>query len=80
MKDEEAIDWKERFPTFHWTRRTSSRRGDKKLTKENGFFMCVFLRRRRRMSVWEILSSYVWKSVVHKKKCVRRKTVKGNYV
>jgi len=23
--DEEPIDWKEGFPNFHWTRRTSSR-------------------------------------------------------
>jgi hypothetical protein len=53
MKDEEAIDWRKRFPTFHWTRRTSSRRGDRKLTKRNDI-MCVFFgrrRRRRRMSV-----------------------------
>jgi hypothetical protein len=27
MKDEGAIDWREGFPNFHWTRRTSSRRG-----------------------------------------------------
>jgi len=40
MKDEEAIDWRERFPTFHWTRRTSSRRGDKRLTKESGSCVC----------------------------------------
>jgi hypothetical protein len=41
MKDEEAIDWRERFPTFHWTRRTSSRRGDRRFTKGNGI-LCVF--------------------------------------
>jgi hypothetical protein len=28
MNDEEAIDWREGFQDFHWTRRTSSRRGD----------------------------------------------------
>jgi hypothetical protein len=33
MKDEEAIDWKEGFPNFHWTKRTNSRRGHGKLTK-----------------------------------------------
>jgi hypothetical protein len=27
MNDEEAIDWREGFQNFHWTRRTSSRRG-----------------------------------------------------
>jgi len=43
MKDEEAIDLREIFSTFHWTRRTSSRRGDRRLTKGNGI-MCVFLK------------------------------------
>jgi len=42
MKDKEAIDWRERFLTFHWTRRTSSRRGDRRLTKESDI-VCVFL-------------------------------------
>jgi hypothetical protein len=42
MKDEEAIDWRERFPTFHWTRRTSSRRGDRKLIKKKWYLVCVF--------------------------------------
>jgi hypothetical protein len=35
MKDEEAIDWREGFQDFHWTRRTSSRSGDGRLTKED---------------------------------------------
>jgi hypothetical protein len=51
MKDEEAIDWRERFPTFHWTRRTSSRRGARRFTKGSGFLCVFFGRRRRRMSV-----------------------------
>jgi hypothetical protein len=38
MKDEEAIDWKERFQDFHWTRRISLKRGDGKFTKED--LMC----------------------------------------
>jgi hypothetical protein len=41
MKDEEAIDWRERFPNFHWTRKTSSRRDDRRLSKGSGI-MCVF--------------------------------------
>jgi hypothetical protein len=41
MKDEEAINWKEGFPNFHWTRRTSSRRGHERLTKR-GVVSCVF--------------------------------------
>ncbi len=32
------------------------------------------------MSVRKIISSYVWKSVVHIKKIVRKKTMKGSYV
>jgi hypothetical protein len=41
MKDEEAIDWREGFPNFHWIRRTSSKRGDWRLTK-GGVVSCVF--------------------------------------
>jgi hypothetical protein len=40
MKDEEAIDWRERFPTFHWTSRTSSRRDDRRLNKGSGTCVC----------------------------------------
>jgi hypothetical protein len=43
MKDEEAIDWREGFQDFHWTRRTSSRRGDGRLTKRD--FMCFLGRK-----------------------------------
>jgi len=42
MKDEKAIDWRERFLTFHWIRRTSSRRGDRRFTKGSGI-LCRFL-------------------------------------
>jgi len=44
MRDEEAIDWREIFPNFHWTRRPSSRRGDRRLMKGSGI-LCVFLER-----------------------------------
>jgi len=40
MKDEEAIDWRERFLTFHWTRRISSRSGDRRFTKGSGSCVC----------------------------------------
>jgi hypothetical protein len=40
MKDEEAIDWKEGFQDFHWTRKTSSRRGDGRFTKDD--LMCFW--------------------------------------
>jgi hypothetical protein len=79
MEDEEAIDWRKRFPTFHWTRRTSSRRGDRRFTKMRDI-VCGFLcRRRRRRRMREILSFYVWKSVVHGKKGVQTKSMKGSY-
>jgi hypothetical protein len=41
MKDEEAIDWREGFPNFHWTRRTSLKRSHGRLTKR-GVVSCVF--------------------------------------
>jgi hypothetical protein len=46
MKDEEAIDWREGFQYFHWTRGTSSRRGQRGLPR--GRSLCVFFRRRMR--------------------------------
>jgi hypothetical protein len=33
LKDEEAIDWRGGFPSFRWTRGTSSRKGHGRLTK-----------------------------------------------
>jgi hypothetical protein len=42
MKDEKAIDWREGFRNFHWTRRTSSRRGHGRLIKEEWYLVCFF--------------------------------------
>jgi hypothetical protein len=42
MKDEEAIDWREGFANFHWTRRTSSRRGHGRLIKGEWYLVCFF--------------------------------------
>ncbi len=36
LKDEGAIDWREGFRNFHWTRETSSRKGHGGLPKERG--------------------------------------------
>jgi len=36
LKDEEAIDWKGGFRSFHWTRRISSRKGHGGLPRERG--------------------------------------------
>jgi len=50
MKDEKTIDWKERFSNFHWTRRTSSKRGHGGLLKGEGSILFLG-RKRKRMSV-----------------------------
>jgi len=40
LKDEEAIDWRGRFQSFHWTRGTSLKRGHGGLPRKKGVF-CV---------------------------------------
>jgi hypothetical protein len=40
LKDEEAIDWRGGFRSFHWTRGTSSRKGHEGLPRERGI-SCV---------------------------------------
>jgi hypothetical protein len=50
MKDEGAIDWREGFPNFHWTRRASSRRGLGGVPREKKNLV-LEARRRRRMKV-----------------------------
>jgi hypothetical protein len=45
LKDEEAMDWRERFHNFHWTKKTSSRRSHEKLGGKEflgGFFLGLF--------------------------------------
>jgi hypothetical protein len=55
MNEEEAIDWREGFQDFHWTRRTSSRRGDGRWARRPHIYQrgsyVFFGRRRRKMSV-----------------------------
>jgi hypothetical protein len=36
LKDEEAIDWKGGFRSFHWTREISSKKGHGYLPRERG--------------------------------------------
>jgi len=40
LKDEEAIDWRGGFRSFHWVRGTNSRRGHGGLPRERGI-SCV---------------------------------------
>jgi hypothetical protein len=46
MKDEEAIDWRERFRKFPWIKRISSRRGHGRFTKGEVVSCMFFLRKR----------------------------------
>ncbi len=80
MKDEEAIDWREGFQYFHWTKGTSSRRGQGGLPRKKS--SCVFLGEEGGEWMWERkISSYVWKNVVHgKKNYVQTKSMEGSYV
>ncbi len=39
MKDEEAIDWREEFQYFHWTKGTSSRRGQGGLPRRRSLYV-----------------------------------------
>jgi hypothetical protein len=47
LKDEKAIDWREGFPNFHWTRRIRSRKGHGRLTKRKVVFCVLFAREKR---------------------------------
>jgi hypothetical protein len=66
MKDEETIDWREGFPNFHWTRRTSSRRGHRGLPKGEGSIL-RFGKEKEENECEKEINSYVWKGVVHGK-------------
>ncbi len=61
LKDEEVIDWRGGFPSFLWTRGTSSRRGHGRFTK--GWMVCVFFEpketKEEKKCVREDISSYV---------------------
>ncbi len=62
-----AIDWKEGFPNFHWTRRMSSRKGHGGLPRRERSILCV---RERKGGEWKCekeITFYVWKCVVHGK-------------
>ncbi len=66
LKDEEAIDWSKRFRSFHYTRRTSSRKVMEAYQgkEEVGVWE---KEKKRRMKCEEKISSYVWRSVRGKK-------------
>jgi hypothetical protein len=47
MKDEGAIDWKERFSNFHWIRRTSSRKGLKGVPRRDRSILCFWRKEKK---------------------------------
>jgi len=49
LKDEGAIDWREGFRSFHWTRGTSSRKGHGGLPKERGV-SCVGKKKKKKIN------------------------------
>jgi hypothetical protein len=51
MKYEGAIDWREGFPNFYWTRRTSSRRGHGSLLRREINILYFRGGKRRKMNV-----------------------------
>jgi hypothetical protein len=67
MKDEETIDWRERFSNFHWTRRTSSRKGHGSLPKGEGSILRFGKEKEENECVRKKINSYVWKGVVYGK-------------
>ncbi len=69
MKDEGAIDWREGFPNFHWTRKASSRRGLGGVPRERGVSY-VFGGRKKEGEGKDgkNINVYVGKGVIHEKK------------
>jgi hypothetical protein len=51
MKHEGAIDWRENFSNFHWTRKASSRRGLEGVPRMERSILCFGEKKRRRMKV-----------------------------
>jgi hypothetical protein len=81
MKDERAIDWKEGFPNFHWTRRASSRRVLEVYQMRERSILCFGGKKKEeKESVRRRLIFYVWKGVVKKKKMCANKSMEGSCV
>jgi hypothetical protein len=78
LKDEEAIDWRGGFWSFHWTRGTSSRKGHGRFTKRvDGLcFLKPKGTKEEEECVRKNISSYVWKKVVHGKNMCKQRAWK----
>jgi hypothetical protein len=72
MKDEETIDWREGFPNFHWTRRTSSRKGHGGLPKGEGSILCFGKEKEENECVRKKLILMCGKVLFMEKMCVNK--------
>jgi hypothetical protein len=73
LKDEEAIDWKGGFQSFHRTRGTSSRKRYGGLPRERGFSWVGGREREEKECVRKILVLMCGKVLFMKKMCARNK-------
>jgi hypothetical protein len=84
LKDEEAIDWRGGFRSFHWTRGTSSRNGHGRLTKcvDGVCFLKPREQRRKEENkcVREELVLICEKTLFMKKMRVQTKSMEGSCV
>jgi hypothetical protein len=73
LKDEEAIDWRGGFRSFHWTKGTSSRKGYGGLSKERGVSWVGGREKEEKECVRKILVLMCGKVLFMKKMCVKNK-------
>jgi len=73
LKDDEAIDWRGGFRSFHWARGTSSRKGHGGLPRERGVFCVGGKGKEENECVRKILVLMCGKVLFMKKLCARNK-------
>jgi len=73
LKDEEAIDWRGGFQSFHWTRGTSSRKGHGSLPGEKGVSCIGGRGKEKNECVGKRLVLMCGKVLFMKKMCARNK-------
>jgi len=67
LKDEEAIDWRGKFRSFHWTKGPSSRKGYEILLRERGVFGVGERKKEEKECVRKILVLMCGKGGVYEK-------------
>ncbi len=75
MKDEEAIDWRGGFQSFHWARGTSSRKGHGGLPRKREVSWVGERKKEEKECVKNKIkiNSYMWKVLFMREMCVRIK-------